>query len=208
MRGVVGPAMLTVDIGISYTCAWWGESMGDQQVGSTRASSGGARLARSAFADSRISRRLFARRTSTWLLAGGAMAALTACGGAATQEDITALRREIEAIKAGTTDGAAADAPAHGTATATAAAGHGTADAGTDQQQHWSYEGANGPQRWAGLAPENTLCGIGANQSPIDIMKTQSGAGGRTAIHWEPAALTVRNNGHTIQDSGRCRQWR
>lgn len=143
----------------------------------------------------RISRRLFARRTSTWLLAGGAMAVLTACGAgnAASQEDIAALRKEIAAIKGG---GEAPDA--HGDAKP-AADGHGAAPAGAHDTKHWAYEGETGPEQWAQLAPENAVCSAGSNQSPIDIKATQPGAGGRTNIKWAPSALNVVNNGHTIQ---------
>lgn len=140
----------------------------------------------------RISRRLFARRTSTWLLAGGAMAVLTACGAsnAASQDDIAALRKEIASIKGGE-PGAPGDA--------TAAGGHGAAADQPHEAKHWGYEGETGPEKWSELAPENAVCSAGSSQSPIDIKATQPGAGGRTNIKWTPASLNVVNNGHTIQ---------
>ena len=33
----------------------------------------------------------------------------------------------------------------------------------------WSYKGATGPEKWGHLAPENSLCETGKNQSPINI---------------------------------------
>lgn len=140
-----------------------------------------------------ITRRIFAHRTSTWLLAGGATAFLAACGGAAaSKENVAALRKEIAAIKG---EGAKA-ATKVDPKTADA---HGAPSGAAPAAKHWEYEGTAGPENWAGLAPENAVCGAGSTQSPIDIASTQPGAGGRTSIKWQPAALTVLNNGHTIQ---------
>ena len=137
-----------------------------------------------------LSRRLFARRSSTWLLAGGAMAVLSACGAsAATKEDIAAIRGDLAALKGGKPEAPAA-AGGHG---APAKAG------GAPQAAHWDYEGAVGPDKWADLDPANAVCRAGTTQSPIDIAGTQPGTGGRTNIKWTKAALTAMNNGHTIQ---------
>ncbi len=42
------------------------------------------------------------------------------------------------------------------------------------QAEDWSYGDKNGPDKWADLAPENTLCNSGKNQSPlaIDVKET------------------------------------
>ena len=136
-----------------------------------------------------VTRRMFARRSSTWLLGGGAVAVLAACGApAATKQDVAALRDELAALKTG----GKAEAPtgAHGAPNGPAAA-HDAA--------HWGYEGEDGPEKWADLAPENAVCRTGGTQSPIDIAATQPGAGGRTSIKWQRAALVAQNNGHTIQ---------
>lgn len=37
---------------------------------------------------------------------------------------------------------------------------------------HWSYSGPTGPEHWAELSPEFAACGIGLNQSPVDITNT------------------------------------
>lgn len=132
----------------------------------------------------RLTRRVFARRSSTWLLAGGALAVMTACGApAASQADLAALRSEVEELKAAqgpllAEEGHGAEAPAAG---------------------HWDYMGADGPDHWANLARENAICATGAAQSPIDLARTQPGVGGRTDIRWERAPLVLRNTGHTIQ---------
>ncbi len=143
----------------------------------------------------RLSRRLFARRTSTWLLAGGAVTVLAACGtsNAASKDDLAALRKEVAALKrAGGEEAAATDA--HG-----APAKPGDKPAAGHDAKHWEYEGATGPEKWGDLAPENAVCSSGSTQSPIDIASTQAGGGGRTNIKWQPAPLNVQNNGHTIQ---------
>lgn len=142
-----------------------------------------------------INRRAFAARGLRWMLGGGALlvAGCGTGGSAASKEDIEALRAEVASLKDG---GSTADA--HGTpAAADHAAKPGAATA--HDTAHWSYEGQSGPEAWANLAPENAVCSSGSAQSPIDIGATQPGAGGRTVFKWQPAALTLVNNGHTIQ---------
>ncbi|MFA7248482.1 MAG: carbonic anhydrase family protein [Dehalococcoidia bacterium] len=136
----------------------------------------------------RMSRRAFAQRSSSWLVAGGAVALLTGCGASvASKEDVAALRKEIASLKADPAKPEAKAGDAH-------AAGGAAEDA-----KHWGYEGEAGPENWAELAPENAVCRAGSSQSPIDFTGTQIGAGGRTNIKWQPAVLSVQNNGHTIQ---------
>ncbi|MDE2428855.1 MAG: carbonic anhydrase family protein [Burkholderiales bacterium] len=64
---------------------------------------------------------------------------------------------------------------------------------------HWSYKGDGKPKNWAALESDFATCGIGKEQSPIDI---------RGAVHADLPALefeytagsaNVVNNGHTIQ---------
>ncbi len=66
---------------------------------------------------------------------------------------------------------------------------------------HWSYEGANGPQAWAGLKPEFNVCAIGKTQSPINIEDqiTLMGPAEPIRFNYQPSDGTVLNNGHTIQ---------
>ena len=42
---------------------------------------------------------------------------------------------------------------------------------------HWGYTGAGGPENWAKLAPDYTLCSAGTRQSPIE---KAAGEAGRT----------------------------
>ncbi|MEI7926721.1 MAG: carbonic anhydrase family protein, partial [Chloroflexota bacterium] len=124
-----------------------------------------------------LTRRRFARRAATWVVASGAMAALAACGS----------KTPAKSAAKKTTKPHGATEAAHG------------ADAGAHGAPHWDYEGVGGPDRWAELAPENAVCSAGSTQSPIDIAGTQPGLLGRTSIKWQAAPLSVVNNGHTIQ---------
>lgn len=65
---------------------------------------------------------------------------------------------------------------------------------------HWEYAGLHGPAHWAGMAQEFATCGLGAEQSPIDIRQVER----RTdlpelAFDYPQAPLKIINNGHTIQ---------
>jgi carbonic anhydrase len=98
-----------------------------------------------------------------------------------------------------------APAPAHGAATThgtkkttKAAAGHGAKD-GHGDAPHWAYNGPGGPQSWAALKAEFSLCSNGQRQSPIDIR-------GGLAVDLEPvrfdyqsSRFAVVDNGHTVQ---------
>ncbi|QJR15835.1 carbonic anhydrase [Usitatibacter palustris] len=64
---------------------------------------------------------------------------------------------------------------------------------------HWTYSGEAGPANWSKGDPKNVMCGLGRNQSPIDI------AGGIPAklealrIDYRESGGDLVNNGHTIQ---------
>lgn len=67
---------------------------------------------------------------------------------------------------------------------------------------HWSYEGESGPDQWYALADAYAACKTGVEQSPINIVtsnvsKDKSAAA--LTINYHPTAVTVMNNGHTIQ---------
>jgi carbonic anhydrase len=66
---------------------------------------------------------------------------------------------------------------------------------------HWSYEGENGPQNWAKLKPEFSLCGVGKRQSPIAIQNesTLQGPAEPLQFNYTPSRGVVVNNGHTVQ---------
>jgi carbonic anhydrase len=64
---------------------------------------------------------------------------------------------------------------------------------------HWSYEGAEGPDKWGELDAANKVCSIGGQQSPINIGETIKAQLQPLKIAWGKTAESIVNNGHTIQ---------
>lgn len=65
---------------------------------------------------------------------------------------------------------------------------------------HWAYEGDVGPEHWADLSPSFETCASGAEQSPIDLPDAPAeGTIPELALAWSPTAVTIKNNGHTVQ---------
>ncbi|MGE5503013.1 MAG: carbonic anhydrase [Actinomycetota bacterium] len=64
---------------------------------------------------------------------------------------------------------------------------------------HWTYEGHGGPAEWGSLAPEYGACGMGREQSPVDLSKGIPAMLGDPVVSWQPMPLEIVNNGHTIQ---------
>lgn len=64
---------------------------------------------------------------------------------------------------------------------------------------HWSYAGDGGPQRWADLKPEFTLCRSGTRQSPIDIRDGIAVELDPVRFDYRPSGFSVIDNGHTVQ---------
>ncbi|MFV3329307.1 carbonic anhydrase [Pseudomonas sp. NY15437] len=68
---------------------------------------------------------------------------------------------------------------------------------------HWSYSGDQGPAHWGELG--SALCASGAEQSPIDIEKSKvepkKVPASELKLHYGKTALTLLNNGHTLQAS-------
>ena len=63
----------------------------------------------------------------------------------------------------------------------------------------WSYEGSNGPAEWGALDADDKACGVGLQQSPIDIVNPIRSRLPALKLHWARSADTIVNNGHTIQ---------
>ena len=64
---------------------------------------------------------------------------------------------------------------------------------------HWGYHGEIGPEHWAELSPEYAACGIGLNQSPIDITDTVEADLDTLNFDYHAGATAIINNGHTLQ---------
>src|SRR5262249_11320213 len=73
------------------------------------------------------------------------------------------------------------------------------------QTVHWSYTGDTGPEHWGELSPDYALCSSGEEQSPVDIASTSPVNPPDLQFYYQPSALNIVNNGHTVQvnyDSG------
>ncbi len=71
--------------------------------------------------------------------------------------------------------------------------------AGAAEGPHWSYEGDTGPSKWGDLDAASKTCGIGSQQSPIDIVSPVKAQLPALKISWPKRPDTIVNNGHTIQ---------
>lgn len=71
--------------------------------------------------------------------------------------------------------------------------------AGDSHEVHWSYNGENGPEFWAKLKPEWKVCADGRTQSPINLVGRFGSGVPALTYEYKSSALTVVNNGHTIQ---------
>jgi carbonic anhydrase len=66
-------------------------------------------------------------------------------------------------------------------------------------ENHWSYEGAAGPERWGILDAASVNCSAGSQQSPIDVTAPIEARQPSLRISWSQRPDTIVNNGHTIQ---------
>lgn len=73
------------------------------------------------------------------------------------------------------------------------------ARSGFAEGNHWSYEGATGPEKWGGLDPADAVCSTGSQQSPIDIIGSVSARQRPFKLNWDRRPDTIVNNGHTVQ---------
>lgn len=72
----------------------------------------------------------------------------------------------------------------------------------TEPKTDWSYEGKTGPKYWGELDPNFKMCSAGKQQSPINIELSQVNMEARPnilEIQYTPSAVSVINDGHTIQ---------
>lgn len=64
---------------------------------------------------------------------------------------------------------------------------------------HWGYAGAEGPDQWAKLSPDNYACQSGKNQSPVDLKGSIHAALKPLKMDYKAGGNEVLNNGHTLQ---------
>jgi len=62
----------------------------------------------------------------------------------------------------------------------------------------WSYGGNSGPDKWGSLGSEYAACSIGRRQSPIDIRNTVRADLPPIRFSYQPAALSISDDGNGI----------
>jgi carbonic anhydrase len=69
------------------------------------------------------------------------------------------------------------------------------------EAHHWTYGGETGPAHWGALEPEFGACGLGHEQSPIDIRSDAAQKADLPAIEfaYRPSPLKIVDTGHSIQ---------
>ena len=75
------------------------------------------------------------------------------------------------------------------------------------EEPHWGYSGATGPENWAALSPEYAACGLGVNQSPINISDAFPSELSALEFEYLGGSKTVVNNGHTLQVNAEPGSW-
>lgn len=63
----------------------------------------------------------------------------------------------------------------------------------------WGYTGATGPEHWAELSKNYSICNTGNQESPVDLAGAIEADLGRIAFDWKAQLLKGTNNGHTVQ---------
>lgn len=63
----------------------------------------------------------------------------------------------------------------------------------------WNYDGDTGPDHWAQLGGDATVCGNGTRQSPVDISGTVKTETGKVLLNYNSVMATIRNTGKTVQ---------
>ena len=64
---------------------------------------------------------------------------------------------------------------------------------------HWGYSGNVGPDRWSALSPAYEMCGLGRNQSPIDLTGFVAADLKAINLSYGTNAKEILNNGHSVQ---------
>ena len=64
---------------------------------------------------------------------------------------------------------------------------------------HWAYKGHGGPAEWGSMDAAFASCQLGKLQSPIDIRGAKPAKLPPIKFNYQPSALSIIDNGHTIQ---------
>lgn len=80
------------------------------------------------------------------------------------------------------------------------AGGAWAAESGHPAAPHWEYQGHHGPAHWGEMNKDYEVCGLGKQQSPIDIRQTEKKADlPELGFDYSTSPLKIINNGHTVQ---------
>jgi len=71
---------------------------------------------------------------------------------------------------------------------------------GAEENAHWSYSGAEGPNNWGKLTQAFDTCGSGQNQSPIDLTGAVDGESPALVFDYSQVGVEEINTGHAIQE--------
>src|SRR5260370_16251491 len=63
----------------------------------------------------------------------------------------------------------------------------------------WAYSGAEGPEHWGDVRPENGGWKVGQEQAPIGIRSAEKAELPAIEFNYKTSPLKIVNNGHTIQ---------
>jgi carbonic anhydrase len=69
---------------------------------------------------------------------------------------------------------------------------------------HWSYHGAEGPERWGSLSSDFEACAKGTRQAPIDVVHPTMATDAPLVARYRPSRAVVVNNGHSLQADTRA----
>lgn len=67
------------------------------------------------------------------------------------------------------------------------------------EKNHWDYKGQQGPEHWGKLSPENVICSLGKNQSPIHLSNFKEAKLTHIPFDYKVVGKYVEHHGHTIQ---------
>ena len=68
-----------------------------------------------------------------------------------------------------------------------------------DEGVHWAYDGHGGPDHWAELSKDFSMCGLGRNQSPVNLAGAVSSSLAAIRFDYPLETSEIVNNGHTVQ---------
>jgi carbonic anhydrase len=69
----------------------------------------------------------------------------------------------------------------------------------SEHKAHWGYTGHEGPEHWGEMDEKYKMCGLGQNQSPINVTSSLDATLEDIGFHYTTAPETILNNGHTVQ---------